>query len=284
MNCRRALFKCLLLFPAAPSMAGVDPKDWTGQDAELSSAQVDAVEALTPWLENPQHPTMADGRLQFVFGAGRATLICAPFRICTIELEQGERVARDGLHLGDTARWLVTPSVGVDATTHLMVKPLVAGLDTSMVIVTDRRTYHLHLLSDTTRFMPAIRWLYPERQQLAWSDYHAYKADQAQKNTLPDTQQNLADLNFGYDIGHCRNCLWRPVRVYDDDQRVYIQMPPSVARLQDMPILLVESGSVTGLVNYQVRDSHYIVDGLFERAWLIAGTGHRRQKIRLNRR
>lgn len=279
------IFSFLLLSTEASTdaLGDNDRASWLGSGGELSTAQVEALEAISPWLNHPQRPIANGAQLQFVFNAGRPTLICAPLKVCVVELESGERVAEEGLHLGDTARWIVTPVVSADKT-HLMIKPLVAGLDTSMVIITDRRTYHIHLLSDTNRFMPAISWQYPDQQKRAWLKYQATQAVKNHQNTIPETKQNIAGLNFEYEIGACRGCPWRPLRVYDDDQRVYIQMPSAVARLNDLPILLVESGSVLGLINYRVSKDRYIVDGLFERAWLIAGIGRSRQKLRLDRR
>lgn len=272
----------LLLAPAA--MAQDTNHPLFGEDQPLSKEHREAQDAAAAWLNQPQQPTPNGARLQFVFGAGRPSLICAPLQVCTIELEPGEVITVGGLHLGDTARWQITPALGAGQQTHLVVKPLVAGLDTTLAIITNRRTYHLQLISTVDRFMPAIAWHYPQNQNKAWQAYRARQITKSEQKTLPATRQNLGNLNFDYDISACRSCLWRPLRVYDNSNRVYIQIPQQALILGEMPVLLVETDGVTGLVNYRVKNDRYIVDGLFARAWLIAGVGRNARKIKITRR
>ena len=274
----------VILATLAMKAAANSQPTWVGTDKPLSSPQQQAIAGADEWLANTQKPTLANNRLQFVFGAGRSVLICAPLQVCTVELEPGELVAKNGLQLGDTARWHVTPIVGAEAQTHLMVKPLVAGLDTTMVIVTDKRAYHLQMISTEKQFMPTIGWYYPKRQHQAWEQYQATQEEQQKKTTLPETRQKLAHLNFDYDISTCKKCFWRPIRIYDDDQRVYIQLPKATAKLADLPVLLVESDGVAGLVNYRFKNSYYIVDHLFTKAWLMSGSKRHQQQVTITRR
>lgn len=60
-------------------------------------------------------------------------------------------------------------------------------------------------------------------------------------------------LSFGYEIVGGQGLAWRPVRVFDDGQHVYIQMP-STLQASEAPALLVQSrGGDSALVNYRVR-------------------------------
>lgn len=275
----------LIILATWTMKAVADPQPaWIGINKPLSSSQQQVAAEADEWLANTQQPTLKNNRLQFVFGAGRSMLICAPLQVCTIALEPGELVIKNGLQLGDTARWHVTPIVGAEAQTHLMVKPLIAGLDTTMVIVTDRRAYHLQMISTEKQFMPAISWHYPERQQQAWEHYQVTAEAEQTKTRLPNTRHQLAHLNFDYDISSCKKCFWRPVRIYDDDQRVYIQLPKDIAKLEDLPVLLVESDSVAGLVNYRFKSDYYIVDHLFTKAWLMSGSKRHQQQVTITRR
>ena len=73
---------------------------------------------------------------------------CTPLRACDIELQAGEVVT--GVALGDTERWVTSPldsGAADDPTSHVIVKPKDYDLATNIVIGTDRRTYHLSLLS-----------------------------------------------------------------------------------------------------------------------------------------
>src|SRR6478736_5480365 len=90
--------------------------------------------------------TGSDGRVIFLFGETQPSVVCSPLQVCDIELQGGE-IVRDVL-VGDTVRWKVEPATsgatGGQAI-HLVVKPSEAGLITSMVVTTSRRTYHIQL-------------------------------------------------------------------------------------------------------------------------------------------
>jgi len=72
-------------------------------------------------------------------------------QVCDVALEAGEQV--NTLNLGDAARWVTPPAItgiGADETTHLIIKPLDVGLKTSLMVATNRRSYHLQLKSHKT--------------------------------------------------------------------------------------------------------------------------------------
>ena len=50
-----------------------------------------------------------------------------------------------------------------------------------------------------------------------------------------------------------------------------------------MPILLVRKGKQEVLVNYRVKDSAMVVDGLFERIALVIGVGGEQEKVEVIR-
>jgi type IV secretion system protein VirB9 len=83
----------------------------------------------------------ADGRVLYSYGAGLPTVVCAPLRVCIIELQAGEKLAGEP-HIGDSIRWNVSPAMfrhGDAATTVIVLKPQIAGLETNLLITTDRR-------------------------------------------------------------------------------------------------------------------------------------------------
>ena len=64
---------------------------------------------------------------------------------------------------GDTVRWVIgdTESGAGDARrVHILVKPTRPGIDTNLVLDTDRRTY-LRTALARKRYMPSIAWTYP---------------------------------------------------------------------------------------------------------------------------
>jgi type IV secretion system protein TrbG len=76
-----------------------------------------------------------------------------------IALQDGEVLTQAPI-IGDNSRWKVS-----GGPTHLFIKPLVAGTDTTMTLVTNKRTYQLHFTSATqpegAKFYQRIGFDYP---------------------------------------------------------------------------------------------------------------------------
>ena len=93
-------------------------------------------------------------------------------------------------------------------------------------------------------------------------------------------QADLSRLNFHYEVKG--KAAWKPERVYDDGRQTFIRLPEKTAS-GEMPVLLVRKGSRDVLVNYRVKDSAMIVDGLFERIALIVGVDGDQEKVEVIR-
>ncbi len=123
----------------------------------------------------------APQKVIFTFGLDQPTIVCRVLEICDISLEAGEKI-RD-VSLGDTARWDIdtaTSGQGATLTEHLVVKPFDTGLNTSMMVTTNRRTYHLRLKSSANDFMPAVSFNYPQnlKEKLKKGPYEQYYEDE----------------------------------------------------------------------------------------------------------
>lgn len=95
-------------------------------------------------------------------------LYTAPERISDIALQPGETLT--SVAAGDTVRWVIgdtTSGTGAERRVHVLIKPFAPGLTTNMVITTDRRAYHLTLVSTDATAMAALSWTYPADQILA---------------------------------------------------------------------------------------------------------------------
>lgn len=234
------------------------------------------------WMSRNDLPAMKDnGKLVYLFGATLPSIVCAPLHTCDIELQSGE-VVKD-VHVGDSVRWKVTPAVsGLNnvETTHVIVKPTDVDLFTTMVITTDRRTYHLKLVSDKTEWMPFVGFEYPDEIWSQWAEYQASRKHVIEEITLPETGENIAHLNFEYCIeGKAR---WKPLRVYNNGIKTIIQMPKAMSQSEAPALLVVDYGSEQ-LVNYRVQDDRYIIDQIFDKAILVTGVGRKQQRITITR-
>lgn len=223
------------------------------------------------------------GAIQFVYGTQEPSVICAVMQVCDIALQPGEQM--NSINLGDSARWNVDPAVtgnGDNEVQHLIVKPLDVGLDTSMVVATDRRTYHIRLRSHRSTFMPVVTFAYPEDAQAKLEALARREIKDRQDRTIPGTGEYLGNLDFNY----CSKgkAPWKPVRTYNDGRKTIIELPDNVPQ-SEAPTLLVESpySSSPGLVNSRLQNNRFIVDQLFDKAILIVGVGGDQRKITITR-
>ena len=194
--------------------------------------------------------TGRNGAIQFVFGAQSPSVVCAVLHVCDIALQPGEYV--NSIQLGDTARWNIEPAIsgtGESEVHHLLIKPLDVGLETSLVVTTDRRVYHIRLRSHRTEYMPQVTFTYPEYMLTKWDKvrhearnrHHARERERQKREGKkpPETREYLDDLSFAYDMSGSAD--WKPVSVFNDGHKTIIQMPEAM-RQTEAPTLLVIRG------------------------------------------
>ena len=231
----------------------------------------------------------ADGTIRFLYGAVQPSIVCAVLQVCDVELQPGEQV--NSLHLGDTARWTVEPAVtgsGSVAVQHLIIKPMDTGLETSLIVTTDRRTYHLRLRSHRSEFMPRVAFTYPDEAMAKWEEIKKQEQAAHTRQVLPGTGEYLGNLDFNYSIeGQASG--WKPLRVYNDGVKTIIQMPAALNQAE-APILLVvrkDGGLFTDeesvQVNYRLQGDRYIVDSIFDKAILVAGVGSGQDRVTIRK-
>ena len=205
-------------------------------------------------------------------------LYAAPEQVSDIVLETGESLV--AVSAGDTVRWVIgntTSGSGDGSRVHILVKPFAPDLKTNMVITTDRRTYHLALVSTESTAMAALSWTYPQDQLIVLKVQNE-KADDAAPIA---SGLSLEDLQFRYAItGDAPP--WRPVRAFDDSSKVYIEFPGRIDQGEAPPLFVVGPSGDSELVNYRVRRNYYIVDRLFAAAELRLGQDPQ-QVVRISR-
>lgn len=225
----------------------------------------------------------APGQVSFIFGASRPTLVCSLLHVCDIALEPGENVV--DIKAGDIARWIIERSASGSPegiVEHITVKPIDTGLSSNLRIYTDRRTYNIDLKSSTQDFMPSIRFIYPENSLRKYAQIKnqlqqhqaAVERDQVQ---VGSNNFNLTDLNFNYEITGDESI--RPLRVFNDQRKTYIQMSPQLMRQGRLPALVAvhetggwfSSEDKTAIINYRIQDNNFVIDGLYPHLRLVLG-------------
>lgn len=230
-----------------------------------------------------------NGAINFVYGVQQPSIICAVLQVCDVALQPGEQV--NSIDLGDTARWTINPAIegaGSREIQHIIIKPLDVGIETSLIVTTNRRTYHFQLRSHRTRYMPKIAFTYPEDAMMKWERIKRKETKERQDKTIPETGEYLGDLKFDYTIDS-DGVSWTPVRVYHDAQKTVIQMPKTMAQTEAPTLLVVRrdgglfDDDETVMVNYRVQGDRYIVDTIFDKAILIAGVGSDQDVVTITR-
>jgi P-type conjugative transfer protein TrbG len=274
------------------------PPGWKPPHAELNAAAVSAAAVSHQWETGVATPTPgSDGRVVYVFGQGMPVMVCAPLRVCAIELQAGERLQSQP-QIGDSRRWEITPVMsgsGLDPTPLLIVKPVEPGLETDLIVPTDRRTYVLRLISDPNRFVSRLAFQYPVEDSLKWATFQAQQ-DEAKRDAQALAEQSLAKDKQAGIVPMAENALdklyfdyklsgavaFRPDRVLDDGQHTYL-IYPNDGRFRELPTLLMVANGKTELINFRVNGTRYIVDRLFDKAVLVVGVGKKQTRVTITR-
>lgn len=205
-------------------------------------------------------------------------LYAAPGQVSDIALQPGEQLG--AVASGDTARWVIDDSssgAGEARRTHILVKPFAAGLTNNLVITTDRRTYHLALVSTRGPAMAALSWTYPQDDLLALTRKAA-----AEQSALPAAAGvNVERLRFDYAITGDKPD-WRPVRAFDDGRQTFIEFADTITQGDAPPLFLIGPKGDAELVNYRMNGRYYVVDRLFDVAELRLGL-KQQQVVRISR-
>jgi len=282
------------LGPAAPFGTPVDgnvPKGYQPRtDVPLNPIALEAVRMSETWRGGQNTPAAGpDGRVLFGYGAGLPIVVCAPLRVCMIELQAGERITGEP-QIGDSVRWNISPAMygqGEQSTSVIILKPQEPGLDTNLLITTDRRAYYLRLVSKPQDYVARVAFSYPdEDNSQKWQQHlleqRALAQEGNRKAQLMPAMVTADKLNFNYKITGANEQL-RPVRVFDDGSKTYIQMHADI-QSREAPVLVVMGSDGKGdMTNYRVQQQTYIVDRLFDRAQLILGAGKKAQRVEISR-
>ena len=243
--------------------------DWNTGSGGAASVSVDAI-----------------GRVKYAYGADMPTVVCAPLRICTIELEAGEHVSGD-VQIGDAVRWdralQFYGSANGAETPIIVLQPHATASETNLLVTTDRRVYYVRLANELVHpnhYMARVSFTYPEDQAAKWRQEVQSHEPAAAAPAVPVPPASepapaapiLANLCLDYKVkGANRSPCIRPARVYDDDTHTVIEMPGCVAS-RELPVLLIREDGKEIQTNYRYVNGKFVVDRLFDEAVLRAGS------------
>lgn len=233
-------------------------------DALHSKAIVERAALLT--TQTPRKVRVLGKRTVFTYSPDAIYEITSSVdHVTDIELSPGEQITKEPVS-GDTVRWKVgvlKSGKSPNEVTHIIVKPLDENIETNFIIATDEHLYHLKVRSSDWH-MPSVSWNYPDAENEALRE--AVKRDSSEE-TLEVAPERL---NFEYRI-EGDSYPWKPLRVFDDGRRTFIQMSPSLETSEAPGLFVVDDGTEL-LTNYRLKGHNFVVDRLFDEAELRIGT------------
>jgi P-type conjugative transfer protein TrbG len=249
------------------------------------SAGRDAIAAANRDARTTSEARAFQGGLQvFRYAPGRIYEVwAAPLRVTTLTLAPGETVIAKAA--GDTVRWQIGETVsgaGETQRAHVMIKPLVLGLETNLALTTNRRLYLLQLRSGPpAAFNAAVAWDVGAALDLADAD-----ADTAAEPAPPGPQDVAAvprHMEARYAIRtKGRRPAWTPSAVMTDGVRTYLSFPQAAGVTETPALFAVDAAGQTQMVNYRQQAGLWVVDRVLDRAELRLG-GRRPQVVRIER-
>ncbi|MCF6767138.1 P-type conjugative transfer protein TrbG [Thiotrichales bacterium 19S11-10] len=202
------------------------------------------------------------------------TIYTSPLKITDIVMESGEKLISQAA--GDTLRWQIAQTYsgeGKNTQQHILVKPSKADLDNTLLITTNKRTYHLILKStDGNAYMVSVKWEYPKDTVYVF-DHHDSNLG---SNMDPGYSMDLSDLNFNYQVSMYEGNnipKWYPKRVFNNGSHTFIEFSKKFNTKAGMPVLVVQNddGASQTMINWRLRGNYMIVDSVLDHAFLQTG-------------
>jgi P-type conjugative transfer protein VirB9 len=230
-------------------------------------------------------PLRGDSRLvEFLYDQDNTYLVLAkPKAVTHIQFAADEVI--QSVAAGDTANWEFTPTRNRK---NLFVKPRFDDQESSLTVITDKRSYQfvLRATGDGKKWYQRVSWAYsselvltmegmPEAEEKPTaSASQSGAAAPAQKPARsPETGIDPEKLRFGYEISG--DAPFRPRVVFDDGRFTYFKMP---ANLQELPALFaVTADKDFSLVNFEVKGEYLVAQRLLPAAVLKLG----REEVRV---
>ena len=221
-------------------------------------------------------PLRGDTRLvQFPFDQDNTYLVLSKPRAVT-HLQFAPDEGIQSVAVGDTQNWEINPTKNRK---NIFIKPKFEDQETSLTVLTNKRTYQFVLRStgDGRKWYQRVNFEYSRDLVLEMDQGPSPETDapivttkpMAQVPSQPDVPEGIKpeNLRFGYEI--TGDAEFKPSIAFDDGKFTYIVMPD---KLQELPALFsVIDGSQYSLVNYTVKGNRMEVQRLIDTVVLKLG-------------
>ena len=259
-------------------------KQWEKLDMEIKLRRYDqlvmGMEKEYQAAKQASNPFLGEqGYVIYPYGEVVPVITCRPLRMTDVALEPGEEIM--GIHAGDTVRWQFSPSQSMKnglAVAHIVVKPNQPGISTNLLVHTNRRTYNLDFTaSDKAEYLRGVAFSYGDSNNLSYLFVNKNSNSNNNKDNKKledELQETMGDVDFNglytqYTILNNSKVDWAPEAVFDDGSKTYIRMP---FRFSETPAFYISLDRKETLTNFRVKGRYYVVDRLFDKAYLRIGS------------
>jgi type IV secretion system protein VirB9 len=223
----------------------------------------------------------SDGKIVFAFGQSMPKLTCSPGRACDVEMEPGEKVKT--VILADKVNWAWEGAESVEkgkTIQHLVFQPRDKDLETNVIVTTDRRTYHVRLFSPKVEgdYLNRAGFYYPSDLVSSWAEKMGAEASATAKEESSSVMPAaVSPMKLAFDYRINGDADFTPVRVFNDGERVYMEMPDNLRTGENPVFMLIDEKGNEMVVNYRreidpsTNRIHYVVDKLFNKGELRMG-------------
>ena len=150
----------------------IEKKAETPTEQELiENAEEKSLETITTSVD------FSNTIVEYDFQDGKIyTIIATPDAVTDLRLQPTESISGSAA-IGDPSRWQFEVSTSTEngqSVTHLFIRPSTAGLQTTMIIPTNYRTYYITLRSTENISMLGVRFRYPMSMTFSGNDVIDY--------------------------------------------------------------------------------------------------------------
>jgi P-type conjugative transfer protein VirB9 len=183
------------------------------------------------------------------------TILAEPGDATHIQLGDDEGVVERPA-FGDSIEWKVS-----GGPRNLYVKPVRAGIMTTMTLVTNKHVYEFELRASPAggKFYQKVQFFYPEEENAvklrAENQASQYIAEKTRLNDqVIAPSEDPTHFHYGYTISG--DAPFRPLEVLDNGTKTFIRLPA----VQDQPVLFLKGkdGNLE-LVDSHIRGDNFIV-------------------------
>lgn len=244
------------------------------KSAELERKKLTGIDAV---LESQKRATILperykDGTFFYQYDENLVYEIYAqPYHLTDIVLEKGEVVTSAPLLSEDETVWELTAAVAKDPYTgekiqHLFIKPAYSNLDSSLVIITDRRVYHFRIKSFAKTHMAIVMFSYPQAKN-QWAKKKSEDAAEVAGDWIRISNPEFLSFDYKMKYSMWKKPEFLPKRVYDDGASTYIQVDDIVLQ-KKLPVLFDDKNKI---INYSVKKNVFVIPCLVNTVTLRLG-------------